>query len=54
MGGCENRTSAREAEESPLLEAVAWKRPNPVYSHTLNCDNINYDWIGRTAAHRER
>jgi hypothetical protein len=35
MGGCEDRTLARVAEESPLLEAVArerlvktgWKRP---------------------------
>jgi hypothetical protein len=26
MGGSENRTSAREAEESPLLEAVARER----------------------------
>jgi hypothetical protein len=26
MGGCEERTSAREAEESPLLESVARKR----------------------------
>jgi hypothetical protein len=26
MGGCENRTRAREAEESPLLEAVARER----------------------------
>jgi hypothetical protein len=23
MGGCENKTLAREAEESPLLEAIA-------------------------------
>jgi hypothetical protein len=26
-GGCEDRTCAREAEESPLLEAVARERP---------------------------
>jgi hypothetical protein len=26
MGGCENRIWAREAEESPLLEAVARER----------------------------
>jgi hypothetical protein len=26
MGGCNKRTSAREAEESPLLEAVARER----------------------------
>jgi hypothetical protein len=26
MAGCEERTSAREAEESPLLEAVARER----------------------------
>jgi hypothetical protein len=25
-GGCEDRTSAREAEESPLIEAVARER----------------------------
>jgi hypothetical protein len=26
MGGCEQRTSAREVEDSPLLEAVARER----------------------------
>jgi hypothetical protein len=26
MGGCEDRTRAREAEESPLLEAIARER----------------------------
>jgi hypothetical protein len=26
MGGCEDRTSAHEAEESPLLEVVARER----------------------------
>jgi hypothetical protein len=26
-GGCEDRTGAREAEGSPLLEAVARERP---------------------------
>jgi hypothetical protein len=25
-GGCEDRTRAHEAEESPLLEAVAWEQ----------------------------
>jgi hypothetical protein len=26
MGGCEDKTWAREAEESPLLEAVLWEQ----------------------------